>query len=287
MPDEPATPPSSRAHEFDSTCNCGDCLADRGIEPAPATPPVQPSSRVDLAARLEQTAADLDRIQLREEWYDGMPKLLREAADELTRAATPPEQESSRVDPCPTCGGRMHVPFNFYGDRPSATNAQSHEPCRMCRGTGLYPAPEPAQPPTEQGPTRGNERETLMRVVHVYEDEPVGTLPWAVKRMQERADQLNRGKRPGLSLGACFRDAEAIELLIEAASDPAPTEQGDLAARFEALADLALKKCEEECLSDGAPNPFREEMAQAKAYRYAAELARDHARATSGTEGEA
>ena len=51
------------------------------------------------------------------------------------------------------------------------------------------------------------------------------------------------------------------------------------------MADLALKKCEEECLSDGAPNPFREEMAQAKAYRYAAELARDYAHTHSGTAG--
>jgi hypothetical protein len=50
------------------------------------------------------------------------------------------------------------------------------------------------------------------------------TLAEAIERMQERAEQLDRGKRPGLSLGACFRDAEAIQLLIAAAEPPTERE---------------------------------------------------------------
>lgn len=57
---------------------------------------------------------------------------------------------------------------------------------------------------------------------------------------------------------------------------PAPSqgERNALAAKLEALALSAERECERACLSDGAPNPYREAMAQIKAYRYAAQLAR-------------
>ena len=275
MPDEPATPPSSRAHEFDSTCNCGDCLADRGIEPAPATPPVQQSSRVrDWTVEVRMARDFYPTFKA----FLGLdPELCLYRAEELTRAATPPEQESSRVDP-----------KDIATVKALYSRAQSAAIYRIIDALEAQaPAPEPAQPPTEQGPTRG---EPWIGT----DDDPAdahATSDWAkaMRVAEELAENVRLGMEFGTSLDGNYDadDMLAVRRALVAAYRPVPTEQGDLAARFEALADLALKKCEEECLSDGAPNPFREEMAQAKAYRYAAELARDHARATSGTEGEA
>ena len=269
MPDEPATPPSSRAHEFDSTCNCGDCLADRGIEPAPATPPVQQSSRVrdwTVGVRMAR-----DFYPTFKAFLGLHPELCLYRAEELTRAATPPEQESSRVDP------------KFIATvKALYSRAQSAAIYRIIDALEAQaPAPEPAQPPTEQGPTRGDLADLLDDLAN--ETALSGTLAY------RHAAQLVRTSGSRIDVDPPEKEGLITPPHGEARGrdSAAPTEQGDLAARFEALADLALKKCEEECLSDGAPNPFREEMAQAKAYRYAAELARDHARATSGTGGEA
>ena len=230
MPDEPATPPSSRAHEFDSTCNCGDCLADRGIEPAPATPPVQQSSRVrdwTVGVRMAR-----DFYPTFKAFLGLHPELCLYRAEELTRAATPPEQESSRVEAaCPTCGG------------PVVTMGEGM--------THWYRPTEPAQPPTEQGPTRGDE---------------------------ELREAVARG------------DLDAIKRL----RDPAHTEQGDLAA--EARDDLAARLAAEADRHYADAQRLREDgdalggyvsTVAASSFRKAAEMARDHARATSGTGGEA
>ena len=195
------------------------------------------------------------------------PELCLYRAEELTRAATPPEQESSRVDP------------KFIATvKALYSRAQSAAIYRIIDALEAQaPAPEPAQPPTEQGPTRGDLADLLDDLAN--ETALSGTLAY------RHAAQLVRTSGSRIDVDPPEKEGLITPPHGEARGrdSAAPTEQGDLAARFEALADLALKKCEEECLSDGAPNPFREEMAQAKAYRYAAELARDYAHTHSGT----